>query len=178
MRAFRFPGRSGGKCRRSRPDQARKFLAVVRGTQHGALFELALTTGLRPSEYCALKWDDINFERGTLSFVRSIDFQPGGGWLLEETKTKGSRRVVRLLPSALHALAGHKLRQEEDRERAGDDWLNEGFVFTNERALRWTGMTLRTGISKDFWWKPDCLRSGSTICAIRLRRCRFRLESR
>lgn len=116
------------------PDQARKFLAVVRGTQHGALFELALTTGLRPSEYCALKWDDINFERGTLSVVRSIDFQPGGGWLLEETKTRGSRRVVRLLPSVLHALAGHRLRQEEDRKNAGDDWRDEGFVFTNEKG--------------------------------------------
>ena len=116
------------------PDQARKFLSVVRGTQHGALFELALTTGLRPSEYCALKWEDVNFERGTLSVVRSIDFQPGGGWLLEETKTPRSRRVVRLLPSVLHALAEHKLRQEADRARAGDEWHDTGFVFTNEKG--------------------------------------------
>ena len=116
------------------PDQARKFLAIVRGTQYGALFELALTTGLRPSEYCALKWEDIDFERGTLSVVRSIDFQPGGGWLLEETKTKGSRRVVRMLPSVLHALASHRLQQQECRQESGEDWRDEGFVFTNEKG--------------------------------------------
>jgi integrase len=116
------------------PDQARKFLAVVRGTHHGALFELAVTTGLRPSEYCALKWDDIDFERGTLSVVRSIDLQRGGGWLLEETKTKGSRRVVRLLPSVLHALVAHRQHQEKQREVAGKEWIESGFLFTNEKG--------------------------------------------
>jgi integrase len=115
-------------------DQARKFLAVARQTPYGALFELALTTGLRPSEYFALKWEDVDFERGSLSVVRALERQPGGGWRLEETKTQSSRRVVKLLPSVLEALAAHRRAQELLRERAGKNWEEHGFVFANERG--------------------------------------------
>jgi integrase len=34
----------------------------------------------------------------------------------------------------LHALAEHKLRQEADRARAGGEWQEAGFVFTNEKG--------------------------------------------
>jgi len=103
-----------------------------RGTRHGALFELALTTGLRPSEYLALKWEDIDFERGTLSVVRSLDAEPGGGYRLEETKTRNSRRVVKLLPGVLGSLVGHRQAQERQREEADERWNDPGVVFTNE----------------------------------------------
>lgn len=68
-----IPKRERPEMQALSPEQARRFLAVARGTRYGALFELALTTGLRPSECLALKWEDIDFERGTLSVVRSLD---------------------------------------------------------------------------------------------------------
>ena len=114
------------------PEQARRFLAVARGTRHGALFELAITTGLRPSEYLALKWEDRDFGRGTLSVVRSLDAEPGGGYRLEETKTRNSRRVVKLLPGVLSASVEHRQAQQRQREEAGERWKEQGFVFTNE----------------------------------------------
>ena len=127
-----IPRRERREMQALSPEQARRFLAVVRGTRYGALFELALTTGLRPSEYLALKWEDIDFERGTLSVVRSLDAEPGGGYRLEETKTRNSRRVVKLLPGVLSALVEHRQAQQRQREEAGERWKEQGFVFTNE----------------------------------------------
>jgi len=127
-----IPRRERREMQALSPEQARRFLAVARGTHHGALFELALTTGLRPSEYLALKWEDIDFERGTLSVVRSLDAEPGGGYRLEETKTRNSRRVVKLLPGVLSALVEHRQAQQRQREEAGERWNEQGFVFTNE----------------------------------------------
>lgn len=114
------------------PDQARRFLAVARQDRYGPLFELALTTGLRPSEYAALKWSDLDLERGVVSINRSIEFLPGGGWRFAENKTNRSRRTVKLLPSVVRALAEHRVRQEAEREAAGERWADHGLVFTNE----------------------------------------------
>jgi integrase len=39
-------------------EECRRFLEVARETEWFALYALALTTGMRPSEYLALKWSD------------------------------------------------------------------------------------------------------------------------
>ena len=46
--------------------QAKQFIAAISGHQFEALFALALTTGMRPSEYLALTWTDFDLERGTV----------------------------------------------------------------------------------------------------------------
>ena len=53
-------------------DQARALLKVAEGTKYGPVFAVALTTGMRPSEYLGLKWQDIDWARQTVSVVRSI----------------------------------------------------------------------------------------------------------
>ena len=53
-------------------DQARTFLKAAQGTQYGPVLAVALTTGMRPSEYLGLKWQDIDWARQTVSVVRSI----------------------------------------------------------------------------------------------------------
>jgi integrase len=53
-------------------EECRRFLTIARGSEWYALFALALTTGMRPSEYLALKWSDIVWHRGTASICRTI----------------------------------------------------------------------------------------------------------
>jgi integrase len=76
-------------------EQARLFLKVALVTTHGPVFALALTTGMRPSEYLALCWQDIDWMRGTASVVRTLE-RSGGKWRFAETKRARSRRVVKL----------------------------------------------------------------------------------
>jgi integrase len=77
-----------------RPDEARRFLDHIAGTRYGALFGLALTTGMRPSEYLALRWSDIDWEKETVSVTRAL--KKGCGWSFTPTKRTRSRRVVKL----------------------------------------------------------------------------------
>ena len=53
-------------------EECRRFFTVARESEWYALFALALTTGMRPSEYLALKWSDIDWQRGTASVCRTI----------------------------------------------------------------------------------------------------------
>jgi len=86
-------------------DECRRFLPVARSSQWFGLFALALTTGMRPSEYLALKWSDIDWQRGTASVSRTIQ-EAGSGWTFDDTKRKRSRRVVKLQGFVLAALEG------------------------------------------------------------------------
>jgi integrase len=54
-------------------EECRRLLTVARESEWYALFALALTTGMRPSEYLALKWSDIDWHLGVASVVRRMD---------------------------------------------------------------------------------------------------------
>ena len=86
-------------------DECRRFLAAARETEWFPLYALALTTGMRPSEYLALKWSDIDWQRGAASVCRTIQHSKAG-WTFDDTKRKRSRRVVKLQEFVLKALTG------------------------------------------------------------------------
>src|SRR5579864_1083513 len=86
------------------PQQARRFLDSAEDDRLGALFAIAVTAGLRPSEYSALKWPDINSTSGTVSVSRTLEWLHGGGWRFADTKRAGSRRTVRLQRHVLEML--------------------------------------------------------------------------
>ena len=65
--------------------QAKQFIAAMSGREYEALLALALTTGMRPSEYLALTWTDFNLDRGTISVSKTLEWRTGG-WCFEDTK--------------------------------------------------------------------------------------------
>jgi integrase len=84
-------------------EECKRFLTIARESEWYALFALALTSGMRPSEYLALKWGDIDWQRGAASVCRTIQHSKAG-WLFDDTKRKRSRRVVKLQNFVLKAL--------------------------------------------------------------------------
>jgi integrase len=76
-------------------DEARTFLGAALATPHGLVLALALTTGMRPSEYLALKWQNIDWTRQTVSVVRSLR-RLNGRWCFTDTKRSRSRRLIKL----------------------------------------------------------------------------------
>jgi integrase len=84
-------------------EQSRRFLENAMQTAYGPVFAVALTTAARPSEYLALKWQDINWERGTVSVARTLE-KVSGGWRFAETKRARSRRVIKLQEWVLELL--------------------------------------------------------------------------
>lgn len=74
---------------------ARQFIAAISGHEYEALFALAITTGMRPSEYLALTWSDLDLERGTVSVSKTLVWRERS-WYFEDTKRERSRRMIKL----------------------------------------------------------------------------------
>jgi integrase len=83
-------------------EECRRFLTLARESEWYALFALALTTRIGPSEYLALKWSDIDWHRGTASVCRTIQTS-SASWAFYDTKRKRSRRAVKLQNFVLEA---------------------------------------------------------------------------
>ena len=77
-------------------DEAKTFLKFALPTMYGNLFAVAITTGMRPSECIGLKWQDLDWERATVSVKRTLRKGLTGQWEYGETKRAGSRRLIRL----------------------------------------------------------------------------------
>ena len=89
---------------------------------YGTLFAVAVTTGMRPSEYIGLKWQDIDWQRRTVSVKRTLRKGPSGQWEYGETKRAGSRRIVRLQNWILAKLKDLKQCQTENPVVDPEEW--------------------------------------------------------
>lgn len=87
------------------PEQAATFVSALAQHPGRALFLLALETGLRPSEYLALRWTDIDWATGMLTVQRTVYFKRHTGWVFsDQLKTASSRRRLPLSALVIEAL--------------------------------------------------------------------------
>lgn len=86
------------------PEEARRFYAAASRDPDGLVLLVALSTGLRPSEYLALRNRDFDHGRNTFTVDRTIERVPGrqsdgvrlepGRWKSEATKRPLNRRTI------------------------------------------------------------------------------------
>lgn len=124
------PRRATHEMRPLSAEEARRLLDAVRGNRLEALAILALTVGMRQGELMALKWRHVDIPNATLQ-VQTTAKLVNGELLVEETKTRRSRRRIALSPMAVEALKKHRLRQNEERLKAGQRWQDNDYVFPN-----------------------------------------------
>ena len=113
------------------PDEATSFLEAANMMPRGLIFEFALLSGMRPEEYLALQWADLDFERGTAQVRRALVWHKRS-WSFEETKTARSRRTICLPAPLLQKIAAHKRTQAEERLKQGAAWQAFDLVFCSE----------------------------------------------
>ncbi|HZH91579.1 MAG TPA: tyrosine-type recombinase/integrase [Pyrinomonadaceae bacterium] len=144
-------------------DEAGRFLTAASEDRLSALFSLAITTGMRPEEYLALQWKDIDLEKGIATVQRALVWnRKGGGWTFTAPKTARSRRSIPMPVSVVRALISHKRRQAEARLKAGADYQNYDLVFATREG---TPIMPRNLLSRHF--KP-ALRRAKLPDSIRL----------
>lgn len=90
---------------------------------------LAAALGLRQGELSGLRWEDVDLERGLLTVRHQLQRVAGRPELHPPRSAKG-RRTLPLPALVREALRQHRLRQKEERLRAGPAWTETGFVFT------------------------------------------------
>lgn len=116
--------------------------------QYSVITQLALLLGARRGEICALRWSDIDFEKGTLSIKRTVQFIPGEGIVFTSPKTKRSRRCIRIGADCLELLKEYRQHQIQERLRIGSRWarkvtIENGKVVDNDMLFtRWNGEPL------------------------------------
>jgi integrase len=125
-----LPRRRTREMQAMSPEQATRFLAAVQDNPYAALFTLALFTGMRPSEYLALRWEDVDLARAVVMVRRSLSHTKAG-WDFADTKTAKSRRSIPVPPAVVETLRHHKIHQQEQRLAMGPVWVDLGLVFTN-----------------------------------------------
>jgi integrase len=111
------------------PEQATAFLQAASDDRFRVLFNFALVTGMRPSEYLGLQWPDIDFETGVVAVVRTLTWTHRGRWYYGEPKTSRSRRSIPLPSAMLALLKGHKREQGAEKLAAGAAYQSLGLVF-------------------------------------------------
>lgn len=112
-------------------EQVQQFLSFAKETndRNYALYFIALVTGMRQGELLALKWQDVDLEKETLTVKLNLHRLPGGGLRLQKPKTKTSIRTIRLGKETLKVLAEQKELTAKEKSLANGLWQDEGYVF-------------------------------------------------
>ncbi len=114
-------------------EQARVLVQHVRGHRLEVLLAMAIVTGMRRGELLALRWSDIDFDRGRLLVLHSVDFIARYGYVEDKPKTAAGRRVIDLPMFLLDMLRQHRLCVLELREAVAN-WEDRDLVFPNRRG--------------------------------------------
>jgi integrase len=161
-------GLSGRPSKALTMEQAASVLRAARGTDMDAYVTLSLVTGARTEELRALTWANLDLVGNsssvpprppTIQVWRSVR-ETG------DTKTKRSRRTLRLPDVAVEALIRHQREQARRRRAAGEAWTDHDLVFSTgtggpldsanvRRSFR--GVVRRAGLD-DREWTPRELR--------------------
>lgn len=115
-------------------EQVRKLFGITKGDRWHALWVLFVTTGLRMGEVTALRWSDLDFEKGRAVVQRLLQRQRGVGLVFAEPKSKSSVRSVILTPAVIDALNEHRQWVLKQRTATGDAWQDLDLIFPSLRG--------------------------------------------
>jgi integrase len=129
-------------------EQARHLLEKAQGSMWEPFLALALVIGMRHGELLTLRWDDLNFEVGSLHIQRTLTQGEKYQWVIgEEPKTETSDRLVLLPGPICEMLKAHRVRQHEARLKAGPKWHDQQLVFCSRSG----GILFPTNVRNRFY---------------------------
>ncbi|MCB0927098.1 MAG: site-specific integrase [Mycobacterium sp.] len=110
--------------------QTNTLLSATADDRLGVAWRLA-TCGMRRGEICALKWDAVDFDAGVVRITENRVAVDGGS-VTGAPKTKAAIRDMPMLPEVKAALKREKKRQAEERLRAANLYVGQGYVVCDE----------------------------------------------
>ena len=98
-----------------------------------ALAYLMIDTGCRRGEAIGAKWENLNFDSGTITINCALLYSHHHGVYEGTTKT-GRPRIVKLAPETLALLKQQRVAQTEMRLMHGDKWVETPYIFTQDNG--------------------------------------------
>lgn len=118
-------------------DEYKKFDSVIDSFEWHVFFEVLYFMGLRQGECQALTWNDIDFNKKTISISKTLTSKVKGiGYLITSPKTKNSIRVLPLPKSVLN-----DLKTLNNNALNFKDYSSNWFVFGNSIPFKETNIT-------------------------------------
>jgi integrase len=113
------------------PAQIGAFLDAAESDRLYAFFHLIAFRGLRRGEGVGADWAHVDLDEETITIAKAITVD---GWTPVEgmPKTDGAAATIALGPATAQVLREHKARQDDERKKAGEKWVETGKVFTTE----------------------------------------------
>lgn len=149
-------------------EQLERFLDEVRkpvknakyqiSIQYEVLFTLMAKTGLRIGEALALTWDDIDFNKKSLTVNKTLVYPLNSEPYLSTPKTKNSIREIKLDDKTIQLLIKHKVNRKEIYLRYPNYKQPENNIVFHQHEGRW----LRTNVVREYF-KEVCKRAGLPV---------------
>ena len=123
---------------------AKEVRQIVNNAKSEELYPIVVTTvytGMRKGEVMALKWENVDFQKRRIYIKNSLCKIDGdqldekghrhARYEILEPKTKESKRMVPMMDEVYEALMLQKERQESDKQRYQEIYLDQGLVFAD-----------------------------------------------
>lgn len=143
-------------------EEIAQLLTAINGedTKYRAFFYLIEYSGFRRSEMLGLEWKNIDFENNIISIKRTSNYTSERGIYTDTTKTKRSKRVLKISPYIMDILKELKDEQDEQALKCGDKW-----VETDRLYVKLNGRPMNNN-TPYFWLKEFCEENNFRFCDI------------
>jgi integrase len=116
-------------------EELQRFLsfAKLENIIYYTAFLTAAYTGMRRGELLGLKWEDIDFEKSTISIERNLIYDDEG-FQFGDLKTESSQREIAIDDFLLKELKRYKAKQSEIKLIVGSQYQDNNLVFARENG--------------------------------------------
>ncbi len=137
------------------PEEQRQLNNACFSHPWGIAVLLTLYSGMRKGEVLGLTWDNIDFENNKLCVTQQLarikDYSEDAKaktrlGIIDDTKTKTSKRVIYIANVIMDELKKHKKQQEQEKLKWGKAYKDLNMVFCRE-----DGQYIDPGTFRDFY---------------------------
>lgn len=157
VHAVRPPRPSAAEVEILSSDQIATLLAALAEHPLHPIVSLALGTGMRRGELCALTWATLDLDANTVRIERSLE-ETADGLRFKSPKTRHGRRTIAIPPPVADVMREHRRHQLEQRLQLGlgrpspDDLvftLPDGSPWPPDKVSRdWSNLVRYRGLPK------------------------------
>jgi integrase len=112
-------------------DELSRLLTAAEQEGDGVMYEFTLSTGVRLRELLALSWNDIDFDKQTVTIKRNVSSFSNGREQIEQMRS--GFRTITLSSNLLTRLKEHKEKQLT-MEDSGEEYHELNLIFPNKNG--------------------------------------------
>lgn len=110
-------------------EEINRILDLAESTPYGPVFLLMAFTGIRRGEAVALKWENVDLDRGVVSIVATAQRLQGKGIVFQPPKSAAGRRGIAIDDGTIDMLRAHRGNQLLLQMELGEAFVDHGLVF-------------------------------------------------